>query len=167
MCEKRKETSASQCDLTDCCYIVLIEERHHSRSHSLSLILWDVDELWQPDVCVCVLCTHARVTEQSLNVAFNLSLALCVSLLPVLQSVYFSSANQFFFPFRWVLSFSPPSLPSLRFHFYLHSSNRWGAHWWSAKTHLMRNCKGIFLAFECWRWSCRLEAKDEDHRGGS
>lgn len=47
--------------------IVLIKARWFS--HFLSslfsflLLLWDDDELWQPDVCVCLLCAHPHTTH--------------------------------------------------------------------------------------------------------
>lgn len=131
---------------------MLIEERHHSRSHSLSLILWDVDELWQPDVCVCVLCTHARVTEQSLNVASNLSLALCVGLCFQFCNLFISLVPTSF-SFLSDVSLFSPSITSISMVSFLSSLLQPLGNSLvvckveipkSSKSPCFRNCKGIF-----------------------
>lgn len=64
--------------------IVLIKPRcfsHFSlpRFFFLLLLLWDDDELWQSDVCVClVVCTPTHTTEQRLDATVALLFSLCV-----------------------------------------------------------------------------------------
>lgn len=54
--------------------------------------------------CVCVCCVHTHMQRNKDWMLHSLSFSLCVSLPPIFQSVYFNSADQSIFPFRYVLS---------------------------------------------------------------